>query len=154
MFLFHLMLMQVMESHMHRKRGCVDIDTDDVSATSRKERKEILLEVGENVLDVPRKEEHHPLTRQQLIELLTPPYDSVPLVEPPAQVNESKCRLIEPVRKESLCSVREQHCCKYCCIKCFDTEQQLTCHVLYCSLKSAWSDDYPSKPLRKERVRW
>jgi hypothetical protein len=148
------MLMQVMESHMHRKRGCVDIDTDDVSATSRKERKEMLLEVGENVLDLPRKEEHHPLTHQQLIELFTPPYDSVPLVEPPAQVNESKCRLIEPVRKESLCSVREQHCCKYCCIKCFDTEQQLTCHVLYCSLKSAWSDDYPSKPLRKERVRW
>ena len=73
MFLFHLMLMLVMESHMHRKWGCVDIDTDDVSPTSRKERKEILLEVGENVLDLPRKEEHHPLTRQQLIELLTPP---------------------------------------------------------------------------------
>jgi hypothetical protein len=145
------MLMQVMESHMHRKWGCVDIDMDNVSATSRKE---ILLEVGENVLDVPRKEEHHPLTRQQLIELLTPPYDSVPLVEPPAQVNESKSRLIEPVRKESLCSVREQHHCKYCCMKCFDTEQQLTCHVLYCSLKAAWSDDYPSKPLRKDWVRW
>jgi len=148
------MLMQVMESHMHRKQGCVDIDTADVSATSRKERKEILLEVGENVLDVPRKEEHHPLTCQQLIELLTPPYDSVPLVEPPAQVNESKCRLIEPVRKESLCSVREQHRCKYCCMKCFDMEQQLMRHVLYCSLKAAWSNDYPSKPLRKERVRW
>ena len=154
MFLFHLMLMQVMESHMHRKRECVDIDTDDVSATSRKERKEMLLEVGENVLDLPRKEEHLPLTRQQLIELLTPPYDSVPLVEPPAQVNESKSRLIEPLCNESLCSVREQHRCKYCCIKCFDTEQQLTRHVLYCSLKAAWSDDYPSKPLRKDRVRW
>ncbi len=145
------MLMQVMESHMHRKWGCVDIDMDNVLATSRKE---ILLEVGENVLDVPRKEEHHPLMRQQLIELLTPPYDSVPLVEPPAQVNESKSRLIEPVCKESLCSVREQHHCKYCCMKCFDTEQQLTCHVLYCSLKAAWSNDYPSKPLRKDRVRW
>lgn len=96
------MLMQVMESHMHRKRECVDIDTDDVSATSRKERKEMLLEVGENVLDLPRKEEHLPLTRQQLIELFTPPYDRLPLVEPPAQVNESKSRLIEPVRKESL----------------------------------------------------
>lgn len=154
MFLFHLMLMQVMESHMHRKRECVDIDTDDVSATSRKERKEMLLEVGENVLDLPRKEEHLPLTRQQLIELLTPPYDSVPLVEPPAQVNESKSRLIEPLCNESLCSVREQHRCKYCCIKCFDTEQQLTRHVLYCSLKAAWSDDYPSKPVRKDRVRW